>query len=125
MAREGLVPALRRDEALTNGVLDHLGPVDIAAAGPADHVLYGGNVGEIVIPAWSGPHCVRLICPCYGRSGNIDCDPANGVDIKKTQLTLGPVLRMDSKKEQFLDNPKANALLTRNYRAPFVVPEKV
>ena len=50
---------------------------------------------------------------------------ANGVDIKKSQLALGPVLRMDPKKEQFLDNAKANALLTRNYRAPFVVPEKV
>jgi len=50
---------------------------------------------------------------------------ANGVDIGKTQLTLGPVLRMDPKTEQFLDNPKANALLTRKYRAPFVVPEKV
>jgi predicted dehydrogenase len=50
---------------------------------------------------------------------------ANGVDIKKTQLTIGPVLRMDPKKEQFLDSPKASALLTRNYRAPFVVPTSV
>lgn len=50
---------------------------------------------------------------------------ANGVDIKKTQLTLGAVLRMDPKTEQFIGNAKANELLTRKYRAPFIVPEKV
>jgi predicted dehydrogenase len=50
---------------------------------------------------------------------------ANGVDIKNSQLTLGPVLRMDPKKEQFLGNRKANALLTRDYRPGFVVPKKV
>jgi predicted dehydrogenase len=50
---------------------------------------------------------------------------ANNVDIKASLLTLGPVLRMDPKTELFLDNPKANALITRNYRVPFVVPDKV
>jgi len=46
----------------------------------------------------------------------------NGVDLKKTPLTLGPLLRMDGDKESFIGNPKADALLTREYRAPFVVP---
>jgi hypothetical protein len=32
---------------------------------------------------------------------------------------------MDGKTEKFLGNDKANALLTRNYRAPHIVPEKV
>ena len=50
---------------------------------------------------------------------------ANGVDLKKTQLTIGPVLKMDPKTERFIGNDKANALLTRDYRKPFVVPEKV
>ena len=50
---------------------------------------------------------------------------ANGVDLKQTQLTLGPVLRMDPKKEEFIENAKANALLSRKYRAPFLVPEQV
>ena len=35
---------------------------------------------------------------------------------------LGPVLKMDPPAERFLDHDGANALLTRNYRAPFVVP---
>jgi hypothetical protein len=35
------------------------------------------------------------------------------------------VLNMDPHKETFLKNKKANELLTREYRKPFVVPEKV
>ena len=32
---------------------------------------------------------------------------------------------MDGKAEKFRSNSKANALLRRDYRKPFVVPEKV
>jgi predicted dehydrogenase len=46
----------------------------------------------------------------------------NGVDIDKTPLVLGPWLGIDSDKEQFIGSPAANALLTRDYRKPFVVP---
>jgi predicted dehydrogenase len=46
----------------------------------------------------------------------------NNVDIEKTQLTLGPWLTIDSEHETFVDNPSANALLTREYRKPFIVP---
>jgi predicted dehydrogenase len=50
---------------------------------------------------------------------------ANQVDLLKSPATLGEVLNMDPKGERFLDKPAANQLLTREYRAPFVVPEKV
>ena len=50
---------------------------------------------------------------------------AIGVDPKKATLWVGPKLRFDPTREQFVDNPKANALLRRECRAPFVVPEKV
>ena len=46
----------------------------------------------------------------------------NDVDLEKTPLTLGPLLRIDPEREAFLDNPQADALLTREYRKPFVVP---
>lgn len=49
----------------------------------------------------------------------------NGVDITKEQVTLGVPLKMNGKTEKFLGNDKANALLTRNYRAPYIVPENV
>lgn len=47
-----------------------------------------------------------------------------GVDLEKTPITLGQHLRLDGDKEQFLDNARADALLTREYRSPFVVPKE-
>jgi len=49
----------------------------------------------------------------------------NQVDLTLTKATLGAFLKMDPNTERFLDNDKANALLTRNYRKPYVVPETV
>src|SRR5207247_1412776 len=46
----------------------------------------------------------------------------NGVDMAATKLTVGPVLPFDPKTESFPDNAKASAMLTREYRKPFVVP---
>ena len=50
---------------------------------------------------------------------------ANGVDIKVAKATLGVFLKMDPKAERFVGNERANELLTRPYREPFVVPQKV
>jgi len=46
----------------------------------------------------------------------------NGVDVESTKLVLGAVLHPDSELEEFVDNTAANTFLTREYRAPFVVP---
>lgn len=46
----------------------------------------------------------------------------NQVDLEKSSLTLGQVLRLDSDKEKFLGNVSADAFLTREYRKPFVLP---
>ncbi|HWC60582.1 MAG TPA: Gfo/Idh/MocA family oxidoreductase [Verrucomicrobiae bacterium] len=50
---------------------------------------------------------------------------ANKVDLHQTPLTLGPALIMNAKTKRFTNNEEANQLLTREYRKPFVVPEKV
>ena len=50
---------------------------------------------------------------------------ANGVDLEKTKATLGMHLKYNPNIEQFVQNKAANALTTRKYRAPFVVPAKV
>lgn len=50
---------------------------------------------------------------------------ANQVDLAKSPAILGMMLKMDPKTEKFIDNTEANALLTRHYRRPYVVPEKV
>ena len=38
---------------------------------------------------------------------------------------MGAALTLDPKAETFLDNEQADQMLTREYRAPFVVPESV
>jgi len=55
-------------------------------------------------------------------AGHLD---ANGVDLNSDKLQLGVPLKFNPKKERFVDNAQADTMLTRNYRAPFVVPDKV
>ena len=50
---------------------------------------------------------------------------ANDVDLDATKASLGVALTMDPKTERFIGNDAANAMLTRDYRAPYIVPEKV
>ncbi len=40
-------------------------------------------------------------------------------------LRLGRKLQIDSTSESFVNDPEADAMLTRNYRAPFIVPNQV
>ena len=52
---------------------------------------------------------------------------ANGVDLNKTPATLGAMLTFDPATERFVGefSEQANRFVSREYRAPFVVPEKV
>jgi len=52
---------------------------------------------------------------------------ANWVDLSVTNATVGPMLTMDPKTEKFTGDwsELANMYVKRNYREPFVVPEKV
>lgn len=51
----------------------------------------------------------------------------NEVDLEKTQATLGPILTMDPKTERFKGSSadKANAMLKRQYRKPYVINDMV
>jgi predicted dehydrogenase len=52
---------------------------------------------------------------------------ANGIDLKKTPIWMGPMLTMDPQTERFTGpfSESANMFLSRNYREPYVVPERV
>ena len=50
---------------------------------------------------------------------------ANRVDLGKTKLVFGEMLTLDPKTQRFVNNQRADALLTRTYRAPFVISEKI
>ena len=49
------------------------------------------------------------------------------MDLEKEPITMGPMLTMDPEAEKFVgDNSEmANMYVKRNYREPFVVPDKV
>ena len=48
-----------------------------------------------------------------------------GLDLSKNTYNLGPMLQFNPETERFVDNRRANRLITRRYRRPFVVPEEV
>ena len=50
---------------------------------------------------------------------------ANDVNLQETPLKLGVHLKMDPRSERFVGNNDANRMLTRDYRRPYVVPERV
>jgi predicted dehydrogenase len=49
----------------------------------------------------------------------------NGIDLETSQYTLGRSLTLDPKREVFVDDKEADAMLTREYRTPYVVPAEV
>jgi predicted dehydrogenase len=49
----------------------------------------------------------------------------NSLKLEGLKYKLGRTLTVDAKTESFVDDSEANRLLTRNYRKPFAVPEKV
>ena len=50
---------------------------------------------------------------------------ALGVKLEEMTYQLGPRLEFDAASEKFVSNEAADKLLTRDYRAPFVVPQTV
>ena len=92
-------------------------------------LCHTGNISHRVGAA-SDPNIIREsikddrdAIPTYERMA--EHLEANGVNIEKDRLTLGPVLHMDPRTETFFGHRQANALLRREYRPPFVVPEHV
>ena len=66
---------------------------------------------------------IKALAEAFDRmAGHLD---ANGVDITKDNLELGQPLKFDPRRERFVDNDQANAFVSRDYRAPFIVPLKV
>lgn len=102
---------------------------DVIEGHVSSGLVHTGNISYL-LGATKAPGEIReslLKNPSFGEAfnrmaGHLD---ANGVDIVKEQLQLGVPLEFHPRKERFLDNDQANAMLSRKYRAPFVVPEKV
>ena len=48
---------------------------------------------------------------------------ASKVDLDQTPMSVGPLLKFDPETKRFIGNDTANAMLTREYRAPYIVPK--
>jgi predicted dehydrogenase len=90
-------------------------------------ICHTGNISYRLGEKKSVDEIRAAVAPHAGASETVDRMvqhlEANGVDLKATPLTLGPVLQFDPKTEKAIGNEAATKLLTREYRAPFVVPE--
>jgi hypothetical protein len=49
----------------------------------------------------------------------------NGLKLDGLTYRIGRKLAIDAQRETFENSPEAARLLTREYRAPFVVPERI
>ena len=70
-----------------------------------------------------GPTTPIDLAEAFGRYEQHLADSA--LSLKEMSYQLGPRLPFDAKGENFGSNDRANALLTREYRRPFVVPDTV
>ena len=50
---------------------------------------------------------------------------AVNIDLAENTYAIGRDLKFDPVKEKFIGDKQADAMLTRKYRAPYVVPEQV
>ncbi len=66
-----------------------------------------------------------------GKDETLNCDIKEGFyssvlpHLANISYRVGRELKFDGKTERFVDDKQADALLTRQYRKPYVVPEKV
>ncbi|HWA25274.1 MAG TPA: Gfo/Idh/MocA family oxidoreductase [Lacunisphaera sp.] len=100
------------DEGHVSSALCHLGNVSHQLGRAAS----GGELNERV-------RGNAVLAEAYGRM--TEHLAANQVDLAKTPLTLGAPLALDPAAERFTGEgaAAANAMLTRTYRPPYVVPQ--
>lgn len=102
---------------------------DILEGHLSSALCHTGNISHLLGKSKS-PHEIREAIEgdseareSFGRM--MDHIEANDVNLQQTPLYLGVHLKMDPKAERFIGNDEANKLLTRDYRRPYVVPERV
>ncbi len=114
-------------------------------------VIFWGSEGYLVVDSYSswrsymgrkrepgpfasagGSHWRNFISAVRNRDPKIlNCDIEEGHKsavlnhLANVSYRLGRTLHFDPANEKFVGDDEANAMISRNYRAPFVVPEKV
>ncbi|MEM1453169.1 MAG: Gfo/Idh/MocA family oxidoreductase [Planctomycetota bacterium] len=102
---------------------------DIEQGHVSSALCHTGNISHRI---GTDAHPDEILEICAGRGPAADAVErmgahlqANGVDLDADRLTAGALLEMDPATERFTNDPRANRMLRRDYRAPFVVPDEV
>jgi len=100
-------------------------------------VYKGQNSQKIMDEKWdgkedTGPHMENFLAAVRSRNyRNLNADieggvtSANLVHLANVSYRLKRLLKYDDAAHRFVNDPEANAYLTRKYRAPYVVPDQV
>ena len=100
--------------------------------GPGSQAPPGaGGSDPLVLTSIESPHYQNFIDAIRaGDPGKVSCGIEDGhlssslPHLANIAYRVGRALRFDGKAERFVGDDEADRLLTREYRAPFVVPEK-
>ena len=91
----------------------------------------GASLGYLAAPGGGGHYKNFISAIREGDRSKLTCDIEEG--FMSTALPLmanisyrtGRTLHFNGKKEKFINDPEANAMLSRRYREPYIVPEEV
>jgi predicted dehydrogenase len=112
----------RRREDLTAEILEGHASSAMCHVGNISYRLGATATPEAIRAVLKGPALHPDVRKTFERTlAHLE---GHKVDLAKTPFHLGPPLAIDAKAETFVDNNRANALLTRKYRKPFVVPSE-
>ncbi len=110
----------RKAETLYAPIAEGHASSNLAHAGNISHKLGKALAPAAIIEQIKGN---ASLSEAFGRMN--EHLKANAVDLAQTPVTLGAALTVDPAAERFKDNDAANALLRREYRQGFAVPESV
>jgi hypothetical protein len=89
-------------------------------------------VGYLAAPGGGGHYANFIAAVRSGNKADLTCDIYEGFlssalpHLANISYRLGgQMLEFDAVDEKFINNDSANSLLMREYRAPYIVPDKV
>lgn len=102
------------EEGHVSSALCHLGNIAHAVGDSCKAVQAGGEVARSVSCVSTRQACARMLVHLK----------QNQIDLEQTEMRISNMLRFDPTSERFIDHDAANALLNREYRKPFIVPDE-
>ena len=91
----------------------------------------GKDLGYLAAPGGGGHYMNFIAAVRSGKKTDLTCPVEEGVTssdlpiLANISYRLGRDLSFDGKKESFVNDAEANKMLTRDYRAPYVIDNNI